>query len=533
MAIELQLDNVTFVNGVTPLDEVNMNKGVQNTQKVADAVVQLSKTVDSLGSLEFTVAGTNTLDPGQSATVTLQNNAFTFGIPKGDKGEKGDTGTGFSITRTYQTTSEMEADKANIQAGQFVLISSELEEEDPDNGKLYVKSSEGEFQFLVDMSGAQGIKGDKGDPGQAATINEVTATVDGTNGTPQVQVTPGGTAQARTFTFAFTGLKGEKGDTGTAGNDGAPGAAGTNATITSATATVDNTTSSSPTCTVSLGGTESARTFQFAFKGIKGATGSKGADGTNGVTPSFQKTSTAIQVATNANHDNWSDLVQLADITGPAGTPGTPGRDGTNGADGAPGAAATVSVGEVVTLDAGQPAAVENTGTTSAAVFKFSIPKGQKGDTGSAGADGAKGDPGEAATIDSITVTCDNTHSDSPTCQVTPGGTAQNRTFTFAFSGLKGAKGDTGNAGAKGDPGEDGAPGAKGADGTNGAPGKSFRVTSETLTASSDACVTANVTPTGLITGDTVMDATGKIYQVTAVAGTTYTIGAMLVDLKA
>lgn len=58
---------------------------------------------------------------------------------------------------------------------------------------------------------------------------------------------------------------------------------------------------------------------------------------------------------------------------------GEPGPQGPQGPAGPAGAAATVTVGDVTTLDAGQDATVTNAGTTSAAVFNFGIPKGPKG----------------------------------------------------------------------------------------------------------------------------------------------------------
>lgn len=77
--------------------------------------------------------------------------------------------------------------------------------------------------------------------------------------------------------------------------------------------------------------------------------------------------------------------------TGPQGETGPAGADGADGAEGPQGpagTAATIAVGTVTASDPGSTPTVANSGTTSAAVFDFVLPRG---------AQGPQGDPGEDA----------------------------------------------------------------------------------------------------------------------------------------
>ena len=94
-----------------------------------------------------------------------------------------------------------------------------------------------------------------------------------------------------------------------------------------------------------------------------------------------------LRKASDINYDTeWVDISISGTPgpqgpAGPAGANGTNGSNGTNGANGANGAAATIAVGTTTTGAAGSSATVVNTGTSSAAVFNFTVPQGATGAT--------------------------------------------------------------------------------------------------------------------------------------------------------
>lgn len=94
-------------------------------------------------------------------------------------------------------------------------------------------SNDGINWMQLSGPGLPGEQGPQGIPGVAAGFGTPTATVDGSTGTPAVEVEASGPDTAKVFNFAFSGLKGEtgaKGDTGDKGDTGATGPQGVSVT---------------------------------------------------------------------------------------------------------------------------------------------------------------------------------------------------------------------------------------------------------------------------------------------------------------
>ena len=141
--------------------------------------------------------------------------------------------------------------------------------------------------------------------------------------------------------------------------------------------------------------------------GLTGATGPAGATGPIGLTgPAGPAGPTGTTGATGAMGSTGSTgAAGLTGATGPTGPTGATGSTGPAGSTGAAGSAATVAVGTTLTVSAGTSANVTNSGTTSAAVFNFTIPLGATGATGPAGPAGPTGATGATGATGSMGAT--------------------------------------------------------------------------------------------------------------------------------
>ena len=142
------------------------------------------------------------------------------------------------------------------------------------------------------------------------------------------------------------------------------------------------------------------------------------------------------------------------------------------------GGSTTVNVGTTTTGAAGTSASVTNSGTTTAAVLDFTIPRGATGATGAtgsagpAGATGPAGSTGAAGSAATVAVGTTTTGAAGSSASVSNSGTSSAATLNFTIPrGDTGATGSTGATGATGPAGATGATGAKGDKGDTGATG--------------------------------------------------------------
>jgi hypothetical protein len=244
---------------------------------------------------------------------------------------------------------------------------------DPSTGELF----RGVVGGSVGEKGAQGpdgekgetgagTKGEKGDKGQKGQQGEIGV---GTKGEKGAQ----GTIGEKGADSTVAGEKGAQGPDGEKGAQGTIGEKGADSTVAGEKGAQGATGEKGEGATGEKGaqGTIGEKGADSTVAGEKGAQGPDGEKGAQGATGTGEK---------GAQGPDGEKGAQGATGTGEKGAQGATGT-GEKGAQGADGLAATVDVGTTTTGTAN----VVNSGTTSAAIFDFTVPQGEKGEAGAGG----------------------------------------------------------------------------------------------------------------------------------------------------
>lgn len=373
------------------------------------------------GGATVAVGTTTTGAPGSNASVTNSGTStaaiFNFTIPAGATGA---TGPGFAYQGVWSSsTSYALRDVVTFNGSSYVALQAGTNQ-NPGTATAYWS--------VLASKGDQGTTGTAGTNGAAATV-AVGTTTTGAAGS-NASVTNSGSSSAAVFNFTIP-----TGATGAAGTNGTNGTNGTGFTYrgqwTSGTAYAVNDIVINNRSTFVVTQAHTASTvpdpysvgappydpwavgFSFVGQWISGTTYYRNNvvvhNGTAYVLTGASTTSSTVAPGPNAQWSlytlgmryigtyaagtayvpgnvvlfNNQSYVNLTASTGTAPTDGsTTATWGFLAAKGVDGAAATVAVGTTTTGAAGSSASVTNSGSSSAAVFNFTVPTGATGATG-------------------------------------------------------------------------------------------------------------------------------------------------------